>query len=398
MHNMKFAGLTLSIWCSFCAATAIAQADGSGAHFNRGVVLQQKGDLEGARQAYEQALRLAPRRVDARSNLGLVYLNLGRNEQAVEALSRALAIQPELAAARLFLGLAQFRAGRIEAAQRELTRVLDAQPAHPQALHLLGLCLLKRDRVEEGIRALEAALQANAVNADAAYTLATAYLAVGEIEKAEALLEGPLRQKTGAETHLIRGAILNARRDAKAALEELTRAKQLNETLPTLRTQMGYAYLLLAESEKAAGELLAALTQTPDDFHANAYLGWLYIQQKRYAEAAERLTAGLRQKPDNATLLYQLGQLEFLGGRMENAARKLERAVQLRADFLPAHVLLTRVYSKLKRTEDFRQAQQRVRLLTEQEQEKNLAAPDRAVEQENTLRRFAEGLSGKPQK
>lgn len=41
--------------------------------FTRGVALQQKGDLERARQAYEEALGLAPQRVDVLSNLGLVY-------------------------------------------------------------------------------------------------------------------------------------------------------------------------------------------------------------------------------------------------------------------------------------------------------------------------------------
>ena len=41
----------------------------SEAQFARGVDLQQKGDLDGARQAYEAALKLIPRRIDALSNL-----------------------------------------------------------------------------------------------------------------------------------------------------------------------------------------------------------------------------------------------------------------------------------------------------------------------------------------
>jgi tetratricopeptide (TPR) repeat protein len=391
---MKLIGLVLIVGLFF--SPALSQVDASRAHFNRGVELQQKGDLEGARQAYEQALKLAPNRVDARANLGLVYLNLGQNEQAIEHLRQALALQPDLASVRMFLGLAHFRANQIEAAQRELTRVLQAQPNHPQALHLLGLCWLKLDRIEDGIRALEAALQANPTNADAAYTLATAYVGNGEIEQAEALLAGPLRQKTSAEAHLIRGSILNARKKANAALEELTKAKQLNDKLPTLQTQLGYAYLLLVEYEKAAGEFLLALKQDPNDYHANAYLGWLHIQEKRYAEAAERLQVALRQKPDNATILYQLGQIHHRNGQEEKAASMLERAVQLRPDFIPAHVLLAKAYSKLKRTEAFAREQALIRQLTEREQERNLGTQESYVEQENTLPRFIEGLSVKP--
>lgn len=386
------------IWLSLLsgAAQTAPQADAARTHFNRGVELQRKGELEGARQAYEEALRLAPRRVDALANLGLVYLNLGRIEKAIETLGRALAIDPGLPSVRMILGLALFRAEQFDAAHRELAGVLEAQPGHPQALHLLGLCRLKLDRIEEGILALEAALQANPKNADAAYTLATAFIGIGEIERAEALLDGPLQGTTGAEAHLVRGSILNAKRNPKDAIRELSRAKQLNERLPTLRTQMGYAYLLLLEYEKAAGELRAALAENPADFHANAYLGWLYIQEKRYPEAAERLAAGLRRKPDNATMLYQLGHIQQINGEHEAAAATLERAVRLRPEYLSAHVLLARAYSKLKRNGDFAREQAIIRRLTEKEQEKNLEAQERYVEQENALPRFIEGLSGKP--
>lgn len=397
---MKLLDFAVAIWALLIlplgSAQAWPQADQSRTHFNRGVELQQKGDLEGARQAYEEALKIAPNRVDALSNLGLVYLNLGRNEKAAETLVKALSIKPELMAVRMFLGLARFRLGQFEEALVELTEVVNAKPGHPQALHLAGLCLLKLDQVPEGINALELAIAANPANVEAAYTLATAYVGVGEIEKAEALLDGPLRQSQSAEIHLVKGMILNANKKPQAAMEELTKAKQLNATLPTLRTQMGYAYLLLVEYEKAASEFQAALDQNAGDFHANSYLGWLYIQEKRYIEAAERLTAALSQKPDNATILYQLGQILHIGGEVEKAAGTLEKAVKLRPDFVPAHVLLARVYSKLKRTDDFAREQTIIRQLTEKEQEKNLGTHESYVEQENTLPRFIEGLSTKP--
>jgi tetratricopeptide (TPR) repeat protein len=393
---MKWSGLVAIIWFLVCFLhPAFPQEEASRSHFNRGVALQQKGDLEGARQAYEQALKLAPQRVDALANLGLVFLNQGKNEQAIEHFSKALSLKPDLANVRMFLGLAHFRTNQFEAAARELSQVLAAQPDHPQALHLLGLCLLKLDRMQEGIITLEAALQAASANTDAAYTLATAYIGSGEIEKAEALLAGPLRGKESAEAHLVRGSLLNAQREAKAALEELTKAKQMNEKLPTLRAQLGYAYLLLIEYEKAAAEFLTALEQNPNDFHANAYLGWLYIQEKRYAEAAERLATVLRQKPDNATILYQLGQIQQFNGQVEKALETLERAVALRPDFISAHVLLARVYSKLKRTEDFAREQKIIRRLTQEEQERNLGMQENYVEQENSLPKFTEGLTPK---
>lgn len=381
-------------WWLLVPVLAAPQTEAARTHFNRGVALQQQGDLEGARRAYEQSLQLAPHQVDALANLGLVYLHLGYHEEAIDSFRKALVLQPQLTHVRLFLGLARFRFGQFEAAERELAVVLKAQPNHPQALHLAGLCLLKLDQLPEGIAALEAALQANPGNLDAAYTLATAYVGSGEIEKAEALLAGPLRHQNSAEAHLVRGSLLNAKREAKAALLELTKAKELQEKLPTLRVQLGYAHLLLVEYEQAASEFLTALQQNPDDFHANAYLGWLYIQEKRYPEAAARLTAALRQKPDNNAILYQLGQIYQVSGESEKAALVLEQVVKQQPDFIPAHVLLAKAYTRLKRMEDFAREQAIVRQLNDKEQEKNLG--ERARERDVTLIEFSAGLLSKP--
>ena len=90
---MKLPRLALTIWLlALLLSPAFSQVDAARTHFNRGVELQQQGDLEGARQAYEAALKLAPQRVDALSNLGLVYLNLGGNEKAIAYFGKALAL------------------------------------------------------------------------------------------------------------------------------------------------------------------------------------------------------------------------------------------------------------------------------------------------------------------
>src|SRR2546425_10117136 len=92
--------------------------------FARGVEMQQKGDLQGARQAYEAALKLAPRRVDVLTNLGLVYSQLGQREQAVRCLRKALNLDPRQERVRLNLGIAYMRGQEFEEASRELSRVV----------------------------------------------------------------------------------------------------------------------------------------------------------------------------------------------------------------------------------------------------------------------------------
>jgi tetratricopeptide (TPR) repeat protein len=354
--------------------TASAQADESRAHFNRGVELQRSGDFERARLAYEEALKQSPKRVDALSNLGLVHLNLGAHAEAIERLSQALSIQPDLHTVRLFLAFAHFRAGQFGAAEREVAQVLAATPGDPKALHLLGLALLKLDRIPEGVAALEAALQADPNNFEAAQTLATAYIRLGDVGRAEALLDGPLGSTRHAEACLVRGTILNAKGKHREALQELTKARELNDRLPTLHRQFGYALMFLSEPERAMNEFVAALAQNPADFEASGYLAWLYLRENRHQEASERLHAALAGRPDSSALLYMIAQVYRADGENEKAAEVLERVVKQRPDFIPAHVLLATTYSRLKRSEDYAREQAIISQLTKNEQERNLGS------------------------
>ncbi len=97
-------------------------------HFARGVALQQRNELQGAREAYEAALRLVPRRIDALSNLGVVHARLGQYEQAIKHYTQALAVDASQPAIGLNLGIAFFQIQRFDQARRELARVVAAEP------------------------------------------------------------------------------------------------------------------------------------------------------------------------------------------------------------------------------------------------------------------------------
>ena len=139
----SFACLPLVLTLAALPIRSQTTAQRAQTEFARGVEMQQKGDLQGARQAYEATLKLAPRRVDVLSNLGMVYSQLGQREQAVKCLLEAVKIDPQQLGVRFNLGIAYMRGQEFEEASRQLTRVVDAQPQNYPARHLLGLCYLK---------------------------------------------------------------------------------------------------------------------------------------------------------------------------------------------------------------------------------------------------------------
>ena len=340
-------------------------------HFERGVQLERAGDFAGARAAYEQALAIAPGRVDALSNLGAVWLRLGRASEAAASFRKALATRPDLIQVRFFLGLALYQSGQFAGARTELGKVLAAQPGEARALHLDALCLLKLDRLDEGVRLLERVLAApGAPNTQAAVTLATAYISLGELDKAEALLAG----RSSPAVQLAQGALLNARNRHREAEGVLVAAREADPQLPSVHNQLGYTRMLLGDYVAAVEDFEKELAIAPKDFQATANLGWIHVQERNYEKALGFLVEAQRQKPDNAGLSYLMGQVRSSRNEWAAAATSLEAAVRKQPEFRAAHVLLARVYARLNRLADLAREQALIARLNEAEQVRSAAS------------------------
>ncbi len=103
---------------------------GSEQAFARGVELQQHGDLDGARKAYEESLQMVPRRADALSNLGVIFAHLGDYSSAIDNYKKAVEIDPHLYEVRLNLGIAYYEIQDFESAilLREIRKRLGVLP------------------------------------------------------------------------------------------------------------------------------------------------------------------------------------------------------------------------------------------------------------------------------
>jgi protein O-GlcNAc transferase len=324
--------------------------------FARGERLQQEGDLEGARQAYEAGLKLAPKRIDVLSNLGLVYSQLGQAEQAVTCFHKALEIEPQQVAVRTNLGVAYMRAGEFAHAQRELQAVVDAQPSNLAARNLLGLCLLKLNRLPEGIVQLEVVRQANPADPSLTDTLASAYIKTNQLDKAEPLV-AELEKHDSAEAHFVVGSYYLAKLDHRRAIQEFTLALKGNPKLLGVRAQLAYAYFFDFKWDLSIKMCEEELGLNPNDGNAVSLLGSLYRQRGRLDEAAELLDKAIHLRPNDYEVLYQIGLLAQARKEYVEAATVLERVTRMAPEFPPAHITLVRVYGRLKRLEDVKREQ-----------------------------------------
>jgi tetratricopeptide (TPR) repeat protein len=110
---------------------AVGRNLGAKARLGLGFTAERRGDLDAARAAYEDAIRLDHGLIDARYNLANVTLRAGRREDAVVLYERVVADDPSFFLARYNLGRLYEQAGRLGEAREQFAAFLAAVPAAP---------------------------------------------------------------------------------------------------------------------------------------------------------------------------------------------------------------------------------------------------------------------------
>lgn len=353
-------------------AAAQAPSRESDQEYDRGVQLQQKGDLAGAQHAYEAALKLAPGRIDALSNLGLTYAGLHQYEHAVQSFQKALDIDPKQPAVLFNLGITYLQAGQDENARRILADLVRGQSGNFLARHYLGVSLLKLGRIQEGAAELEVVARSHPEDGDATCTLASVYIKEAQLAKAHQLIEGLISQQDTAAAHLVAGSYQMAVQNYRQAVIEFRRAQQLNPALPELALNLGGAYAMTGSQDIAIQLFEARLRKNPSDLESLGFLGWLYLDTDRLDDADKMLDRASALKPDDPDILFQLGRLARRREEFEKAASLLERVIAAKPRDVQAHVLLATTYFRLKRTAEGTREREIVRQLNAEAQIRRL--------------------------
>jgi tetratricopeptide (TPR) repeat protein len=99
---------------------------------------EDRETLGEAIEAYEQALRLDPQRVDALVNLGTLLYDQGELASAVASFRRAVTLEPANALAQFNLGSVLEEIGELEAARNHLRRAVSLDPGYSDAHYNLA--------------------------------------------------------------------------------------------------------------------------------------------------------------------------------------------------------------------------------------------------------------------
>ena len=149
-------------------AATLNPADAS-AHYNLGLIHQQRGELDAALERFERAVQIDAEEIDAHYQLGRIARQQKRFGDAIKDFEQVVARDQSHAQYEIWreVGATYIAAGQYEDARGVLERFLDHRESDPEALYLMGRAEAGLGHKREAASMMEACI--NAVKTSPAY-------------------------------------------------------------------------------------------------------------------------------------------------------------------------------------------------------------------------------------
>ena len=134
----------------------------SSAHYNLGLIHQQRGELDQARERFQRAIDIDSDELDAHYQLGRISRAQNRLPEAIGHFEQVVLRDQSHAQHELWreIGATYIAAGQYSDARDALERFLDRRPNDPQALYLMGRAHAGLGDSREATSSMEACIEA----------------------------------------------------------------------------------------------------------------------------------------------------------------------------------------------------------------------------------------------
>ncbi len=292
--------------------------------------LHRGGQLEQARQLYEQILRHEPRNANALNLLGLLARQQGQFNRAVEYARQAVAIDGSQAAFVANLGESYRALNQLAEATECYRKAVRIQPDAAEPRYYLGTLLADTSQLEEAVASFQQAIRLQPQFAEAYLQLGKALYGQGKLSEAAACLQQSLRLTPDQAVALVNlGAILTKTGKLSEARVCYERLIQLHPTFADGHFNLGNVLELQGHFSDAIACYRRAVECKPDFSDALCNLGNTLKEQGDLAQAMVYLQQAIRVRPDFAAAHSNLGGVLQSLGRLDEAHASFQRAVEL---------------------------------------------------------------------
>lgn len=142
-------------------AATLNPADAS-AHYNLGLIHQQRGEIEAARERFERAIQIDDDEIDAHYQLGRIARQQKRLVDAVKHFEQVVARERAHAQHEIWreVGATYVAADQYEDARNALEQFLERRPSDPEGLYLMGRAHAGLGHQREAASSMQACIEA----------------------------------------------------------------------------------------------------------------------------------------------------------------------------------------------------------------------------------------------
>lgn len=314
-------------------------------------VLHASFDANGALAAYDKALLLSPKHVDARIARAALLIDLKRNADVQKDLDYLKTIaddEPRAAYLRAVLASQRGDANATNAALKEVTRTIDTLPPawlarREQLLMAAALAHYGLGSHEKAREYLDILIARSPSNLGAKKLLASIFVDAKDYGRAQTLLES-LQRATPDDPQVmfLLGTVNLAQRRYAQATNLLEKAAARTGSADMNRS-LGLSQLGLGQAEKGLTSLEKAFSANPGDFRAGMALATLYMRQAKKDKAMKTAEAMVKYDPTNLTTLNFLGTIKGASGDKAGARAIYLQVLAKDAFFAPSVLNLVRL-------------------------------------------------------
>ena len=379
-----------------------AHPDSAEAHLGLGVVEAgaRPPGLETAITEFREALRLDPKKDEARLALGralisqqkfseaivplreyvehqpldfqgyytagLAYKGLQQWEPSIELLQRAAKLSPSSYEVHYDLGSVLAVTGQTERAIHELRAAEKIRPSEPGVHDQLAQLLVKSGQKElakkEHSESIALASRGDAhAKAGDFNAQANQLLAAGNARAAAAAYREALRaDPNNPQLHYNLSLALDKLGDQSTERHELERATQLNPGFAVAHNQLGILEMQRGQTGEAEAAFKKAIASDPQYAEAQNNLGVLYNREGKDADAATLYRQAIANDPKYTKAYVNLGLLLAQHGQVAQGEQQLRTAIQMNPNDPGSYTALGMIQGKTGRpaeaVESFRKA------------------------------------------
>ena len=142
-------------------AATLNPADAS-AHYNLGLIHQQRGELDAARERFERSIQIDEEEIDSHYQLGRIARAQSRFADAIKNFEQVVARDISHSQHEIWreVGATYLAAGQFEDARNALERFLDNRPSDPEGLYLMGRAYAALGQRREATSSMQACIDA----------------------------------------------------------------------------------------------------------------------------------------------------------------------------------------------------------------------------------------------